>query len=74
MFISDAVTETLVLFLIAKSAISAALLIIYPYAGEIFPTELRGIGMGTAAYVGGMGLIFIPFVTYLVSSVIFYFK
>lgn len=65
-FIVDSVTATLVLFLIAKSSISASFLIIYPYAGEIFPTELRGIGIGTAAYIGGLGLIIIPFITYLV--------
>ncbi|XP_011629731.1 carcinine transporter isoform X3 [Pogonomyrmex barbatus] len=61
----DAVTETLILFLISKSAISASFLIIYPFAGELYPTQLRGVAIGFSAYVSGLGLIIIPFVTYL---------
>lgn len=59
--------ETLVLFLISKSAISASFLIIYPFAGELYPTQLRGVAIGFSAYISGLGLIIIPFVTYLVS-------
>jgi len=66
-FFIDAVTETLVLFLVSKFFISASFLIIYPFAGELYPTQLRGIGIGMSAYVAGLGLILIPFVTYLVS-------
>ncbi|KMQ94022.1 organic cation transporter 1 [Lasius niger] len=62
---SDAVMETLVLFLISKSAISASFLIIYPFAGELYPTQLRGVAIGFSAYISGLGLIIIPFVTYL---------
>ncbi|XP_011880887.1 PREDICTED: organic cation transporter protein isoform X2 [Vollenhovia emeryi] len=61
----DAVMETLVLFLISKSAISASFLIIYPFAGELYPTQLRGVAIGFSAYISGLGLIIIPFVTYL---------
>ncbi|XP_022918660.1 carcinine transporter [Onthophagus taurus] len=61
---------TLVLFLISKSAISASFLIIYPFAGELYPTQLRGIGIGTSAYIGGLGLIVIPFITYLGSEML----
>uniref|UniRef100_A0A1B6C0H0 Major facilitator superfamily (MFS) profile domain-containing protein n=1 Tax=Clastoptera arizonana TaxID=38151 RepID=A0A1B6C0H0_9HEMI len=64
----DAVNTTLVLFLISKSAISASFLIIYPFAGELYPTQLRGIGIGTSAYISGLGLILIPFITYLGSE------
>lgn len=46
--------------------ISASFLIIYPFAGELYPTEIRGVGIGFSSYVGGIGLIIIPFVTYLV--------
>lgn len=63
----DAVVATLVLFLLSKSAISASFLIIYPFSGELYPTQVRGIGIGLSAYVGGFGLILIPFITYLVS-------
>lgn len=62
----NAVVETLVLFLISKSMISASFLIIYPFAGELYPTQVRGVGIGTSSYIGGMGLIVIPFITYLV--------
>ncbi|KAJ2953689.1 hypothetical protein O0L34_g1306 [Tuta absoluta] len=65
---SDAQTETLILYLISKFFISASFLIIYPYAGELYPTELRGVGIGTSAYIGGLGLIIIPFINYLGSS------
>ncbi|XP_050458332.1 carcinine transporter isoform X1 [Cataglyphis hispanica] len=61
----DAVMETLILFLISKSAISASFLIIYPFAGELYPTQLRGVAIGFSAYISGLGLIIIPFVTYL---------
>lgn len=63
----DAVLETLIIFLISKTMISASFLIIYPFAGELYPTQLRGVGIGTSSYIGGMGLIFIPFINYLVS-------
>ncbi|CAH0603079.1 unnamed protein product [Chrysodeixis includens] len=65
---NDARTETLILYLISKCFISASFLIIYPYAGELYPTELRGVGIGTSAYIGGLGLIIIPFINYLGSS------
>ncbi|XKL66727.1 hypothetical protein PGB90_010147 [Kerria lacca] len=61
----NSVIETLVLFLFSKFTISASFLIIYPFAGELYPTQLRGIGIGFSAYVAGLGLIIIPFVTYL---------
>ncbi|XP_051160206.1 carcinine transporter [Leptopilina boulardi] len=62
---SDAVVATLVLFLLSKSAISASFLIIYPFAGELYPTQLRGVAIGFSAYISGLGLIIIPFITYL---------
>lgn len=62
----EAVTETLVLFLMSKFAISASFLIIYPFTGELYPTQLRGVGIGFSAYISGLGLIIIPFITYLV--------
>lgn len=62
----DAVDETLILYLVSKALLSASFLIIYPFAGELYPTQVRGIGIGVSSYVGGLGLIVIPFVTYLV--------
>lgn len=66
-FVLDDVETTLILYLVAKSAISASFLIIFPFAGELYPTQLRGLGIGTSAYIAGLGLIIIPFITYLVS-------
>lgn len=63
----DAVITTLVLFLFSKFTISASFLIIYPFAGELYPTPLRGIGIGTSAYIAGLGLVLIPFINYLVN-------
>ncbi|XP_075212319.1 carcinine transporter isoform X2 [Lycorma delicatula] len=64
----ESVSLILVLFLFSKFTISASFLIIYPFAGELYPTQLRGIGIGASAYVGGLGLIIIPFITYLGSE------
>ncbi|XP_058806024.1 carcinine transporter isoform X2 [Phymastichus coffea] len=61
----DAIISTLILFLLSKSAISASFLIIYPFAGELYPTQLRGVAIGFSAYISGLGLIIIPFITYL---------
>ncbi|XP_067625757.1 carcinine transporter [Eurosta solidaginis] len=61
----EAVYETLILYLVSKALLSASFLIIYPFAGELYPTQVRGIGIGASSYVGGLGLIAIPFVTYL---------
>jgi hypothetical protein len=65
--ILDAVITTLVLFLFSKFTISASFLIIYPFAGELYPTPLRGVGIGTSAYIAGLGLVLIPFINYLVN-------
>ncbi|XP_057379735.1 carcinine transporter-like [Daphnia carinata] len=67
---TDAVNETLILYLIAKFAIAASFLILYPFAGELYPTEVRGIGIGFTAYLGGLGLAVIPFVNYLGSEML----
>ena len=44
---------TLILYLLSKFAISASFLIIYPFAGELYPTQLRGIGIGFSSYIAG---------------------
>ncbi|XP_059476559.1 carcinine transporter [Neocloeon triangulifer] len=62
---ADAVVLTLILYLFAKFTISASFLIIYPFAGELYPTQLRGVGIGASAYISGLGLIVIPFIVYL---------
>lgn len=66
----DAINGTLVLYLIAKCAASGSFLILYPFAAEVYPTEVRGIGIGFTAYLGGLGLAVIPFINYLGSEVL----
>jgi len=66
----DAVNETLVLYLIAKFAVSGSFLILYPFAAEVYPTEVRGIGIGFTAYLGGLGLAVIPYINYLGAEVL----
>ncbi|XP_018329394.1 carcinine transporter isoform X2 [Agrilus planipennis] len=69
MFVASGDEKTiLVLYLASKWAISASFLIIYPFAGELYPTQLRGIGIGASAYIGGLGLIIIPFINYLKTN------
>lgn len=62
---ADAGISALILFLIAKSTIAGGTLIIFQYGGELFPTEIRGIGIGLASFLGGIGLSIIPFINYL---------
>ncbi|CAH0389882.1 unnamed protein product [Bemisia tabaci] len=61
---SDA-ESILIMFLFSKFTISASFLIIYPFAGELYPTSIRGLGIGASAYIAGLGLIIIPFINYL---------
>ncbi|CAG0906124.1 unnamed protein product, partial [Cyprideis torosa] len=61
-------TATMVCFLIAKMAVASSFLIIYPYAGELYPTVLRAYGFSLGSYIGMTGLIAIPFVVYLVRK------
>ena len=56
---------TLVLFLIAKCSIAGGTMIIFQFGGELYPTEVRGIGIGLSSFLGGIGLTFIPFINYL---------
>lgn len=43
-------------------------MIIFQFGGELYPTEVRGIGIGLASFLGGVGLTVIPFINYLGSQ------
>ena len=43
---------TLVLFLIAKATIAGGTMIIFQFGGELYPTEVRGVGIGAASFLG----------------------
>lgn len=62
---ADAEMLTLALFLIAKCTIAGGTMIIFQFGGELYPTEVRGVGIGLASFLGGIGLTLIPFVNYL---------
>jgi len=61
----DAEMATLVLFLIAKATIAGGTMIIFQFGGELYPTEVRGVGIGAASFLGGISLAIIPFVNFL---------
>ncbi|CAG7817036.1 unnamed protein product [Allacma fusca] len=61
----DSTTLLMTFYLISKFGISASYLIIYPFAGELYPTEVRGLGLGFSAYIGGIGICCIPLINYL---------
>lgn len=51
----------MVFTMVGKMAITAAYQIIYLYASEVFPTEVRQRGMGTATMVAKVGSMAAPF-------------
>ncbi len=55
----------LILFLLAKCTIAGGTMVIFQFGGELYPTEVRGIGIGLASFLGGVGLTIIPFVNFL---------
>nr|CAH0103622.1 unnamed protein product [Daphnia galeata] len=62
---TDAEMLTLALFLIAKCTIAGGTMIIFQFGGEMYPTVVRGVGIGLASFLGGIGLTLIPFINYL---------
>jgi len=50
--ITDCDIATVVLAMFGKAFISFAYSVVYVYASEIFPTEIRNVGVGTAAMCG----------------------
>jgi len=64
----EAGTVTLFLYLLAKMSIAGGTLIIFQFGSELFPTEVRGVGIGLAAFLGSIGLTVIPFINYLGSN------
>ena len=48
--------------------IAGGTLIIFQFGGELYPTEVRGVGIGLASFLGGIALTIIPFINYLVST------
>lgn len=59
----------MVFTMVGKMAITAAYQIIYLYASEVFPTEVRQRGMGTATMVAKVGSMAAPFLVDTLSSI-----
>lgn len=53
---------------VGKFGIAASFSIIYIFAGELYPTVLRAVGMGMSSMVAGTGLIIAPYLIYLVNN------
>lgn len=55
--------EVTVAFLFcARACISGASQILYVYTAEVYPTEVRGLGLGIAAAVGSGGSVIMPYI------------
>lgn len=52
---------------LSKFWASTTVTIVYTYAGEIFPTVLRGFAIGASCTVSQIGLALTPYILYLVS-------
>jgi len=50
---------------LGKFAISGSLCVVYTYAAELFPTEVRSIGIGFGSMVGRVGGVSAPFIILL---------
>ncbi|XP_042889431.1 uncharacterized protein LOC122264551 [Penaeus japonicus] len=59
----------MVFTMVGKMAITAAYQIVYLYASELFPTEVRQRGMGTATMVAKVGSVSAPFLVETLSSI-----
>lgn len=51
---------------IGKFGIAGSFAVIYLFSGELYPTVLRGLGMGVSSMVAGSGLILAPYIVRLV--------
>lgn len=52
---------------LGKFGIAASFAIIYIFAGELYPTVVRAIGMGMSSMVAGSGLLLAPYLVNLVK-------
>lgn len=69
MFISIGVTWlAAVLPSLAKLCISSTFTVIFMYAGELFPTVIRGLAISVASTVAQLGLVVNPYILFLVSG------
>ena len=46
----------------ARACISGASQILYVYTAEVYPTEVRSLGLGIATAVGSIGSVLMPYI------------
>lgn len=63
-----------VLAFLGKFGIAGSFSIIYIFAGELYPTVVRAVGMGMSSMVAGSGLILGPYLIQLVRLPRLYLK
>ena len=61
-YVSDDVARNILLY-VAKNTASGAFSLIYLYTSELFPTSVRGTGLGTCSLMARVGALFTPFMS-----------
>lgn len=61
----DQVWVTVTLSMIGKFGISGSFAVTYVFAGELYPTVVRAVGLAISSFVAGIGLIASPSLVYL---------
>ena len=71
-YISGLQWITVTLALVGKGGAAAAYVILYVWTGELFPTAMRNIGLGSGSFSASIGAIIAPFIADLVSIACLY--
>lgn len=58
--------------LFAKAGTSSAFMTLYQQSPELFPTSLRGVGMGLSSTIGTGSTLLVPYIVYLVRPLFCY--
>ena len=72
MWRTGAVVIRVTLTMIGKAAITYSYALIYLYTPEIYPTVIRGAGLGIASMMARIGGVVAPLIADLVSQLLFF--